>query len=111
MPVDFSVVIASRNRPVLLRRAIDSVLGQTHGSVEVVVVNDGSSGDNASEYSRLDKELSDRVRFIHLVNTPTGHGRSYATNVGVAHATGSHICFLDDDDLWTDMGHLARAAE
>ena len=41
MPADFSVIIPSRNRQVLPRRAIDSVLGQTHGSVEVIVINDG----------------------------------------------------------------------
>jgi glycosyltransferase involved in cell wall biosynthesis len=111
MPADFSVIIPSRNRPVLLRRAIDSVLGQTHGSVEVVVVNDGSSGDNAREYSQLAQELSHRVRLIDLVNTPTGHGQSYAINIGAAQAMGSHFCFLDDDDSWTDMDHLARAAE
>jgi glycosyltransferase involved in cell wall biosynthesis len=111
MPVDFSVIIPSRNRPVLLRQAIDSVLGQTHGSVEVIVVNDGSSGDNAGEYSRLTQKLSDRVRLIDLVYTPTGHGQSYAINIGAAQAIGSHLCFLDDDDSWTDMHHLARAAE
>lgn len=111
MPADFSVIIPSRNRPILLRRAIDSVLGQTHRSVEVIIVNDGSSGDNAPEYAQLAQELSDRIRLITLVHTPTGHGQSYAVNTGAAQAVGAHLCFLDDDDYWTDMGHLARAAE
>jgi glycosyltransferase involved in cell wall biosynthesis len=44
--IDFSVVIPSRNRPELLRSAIDSVLTQTHANFELVVVNDGSDGEN-----------------------------------------------------------------
>lgn len=111
MPVDFSVIIPSRNRPVLLRKAIDSALHQTHRSVEVIVVNDGSDGDNATKYRDMASELAGRVRFFDLISTTTGHGQSYAINIGVAKAEGTHVCFLDDDDYWTDMEHLARAAK
>jgi glycosyltransferase involved in cell wall biosynthesis len=107
--MDFSVVIPSRNRPVLLREALQSVLAQTHPVVEVVVVNDGSDGDNEAAYAQLAQEFEPRVRFVNLEHTLRGHGQSYAINRGVEAAQGQYVCFLDDDDYWTDNEHLARA--
>src|SRR5262249_57017910 len=52
-----------------------------------------------------------RRRFIDRLSTQTGHGPSYAIITGVTHATSYRLCFLDDDDSWTDMDHLARAVE
>ncbi len=107
--MDFTVIIPSRNRPVLLRKAIDSVLMQTHPSVEVLVVNDGSDGENEQAYARLAAELSGRVRFLNLEKAKNGHGSSYAVNRGAETASGKYLCFLDDDDFWTDADHLKRA--
>lgn len=107
--MDFTVVIPSRNRPMLLRAALDSVLAQTHERVEILVVNDGSDGENEQAYAGLAQELSGQVRFLNLEHTPNGHGPSGAINRGVAKATGEFITFLDDDDYWTDTDHLARA--
>jgi len=57
----------------------------------------------------LEAEFAGRVRFFHLVRRPRGHGQSYSINYGVAQARGDYVGFLDDDDTWTDPGHLARA--
>ena len=108
---NFTVVIPSRNRPELLRVAIESVLMQTHNNVEVLVVNDGSDGDNEQVYIELSKEFTENVRFLNLEHTPNGHGPSGAINRGVAAAQGRFVTFLDDDDYWTDSGHLERAWE
>ena len=107
--MDFSIVIPSRNRPVLLRQAIESVLKQTHDSFEVLVVNDGSDGANEQAYIELAASVGERVRFIHLEQSRNGHGPSGATNRGADLAQGDYICFLDDDDYWTDADHLQRA--
>ena len=107
--MDFSVVIPSRNRPALLKQAAQSVLSQTHPSVEVIVVNDGSDGHNKSAYTQLAMDLATRVRFVNLEPTPRGHGPCYSINRGVEAAQGQYVCFLDDDDYWTDNDHLARA--
>mgnify|MGYP003624476732 FL=1 len=109
--MDFSVIIPSRNRPVLLAKAIESVLLQDHHSIEVLVVNDGSEGDNAEKYAQMAEALAPKVRFIDLQWTATGHGSSYAMNMGVEQAQGRYICFLDDDDFWTDTEHLSRTFE
>ncbi len=107
--MDFTVIIPSRNRPILLRKAIDSVLMQTHTSVEVLVVNDGSDGENELAYARLAEELSGKVRFLTLEKAKNGHGQSGSINRGAEAAQGKFLCFLDDDDYWTDPDHLERA--
>jgi len=106
---DFSVVIPSRNRPALLRDAIRSVLDQTHAAVEVIVVNDGSDGENAAAYAALRDEFAGRLRMVDLAHVAHGHGPSFAINRGADVAAGTYICLLDDDDTWSDPGHLARA--
>lgn len=107
--MDFTVIIPSRNRPILLRKAIDSVLMQTHPSVEIIVVNDGSDGENEQAYAKLATELDGRARFLNLEKAKNGHGQSGSINRGADAAQGRHVCFLDDDDYWTDPNHLARA--
>ena len=44
-----------------------------------------------------------------LIPRPQGHGASFARNFGAAEATAPYLCFLDDDDTWTDPNHLDRA--
>lgn len=107
--MDFTVIIPSRNRPVLLRKAINSVLMQTYPGVEVMVVNDGSDGENEQAYADLAAELTGRVRFLNLEKAQNGHGQSGAINRGADAAQGKYLCFLDDDDYWTDPEHLNRA--
>lgn len=106
--MDFSVVIPSRNRPVLLRKAIESVLMQDHDSVEVLVINDGSDGTNEAEYRAIGNDYGERVQVHDLEKTTTGHGQSYGINIGVELAEGQYVTFLDDDDFWTDTEHLSR---
>ncbi len=107
--MDFSVIIASRNRSVLVRAAIQSVRDQTHRSVEIIVVHDGSDAQHAPAYAAIRQELSACGSFIELRPTSQGHGQSYAYNRGAEVAQGAYLCFLDDDDTWTDPQHLSRA--
>jgi glycosyltransferase involved in cell wall biosynthesis len=89
-----SVVIPTRNRPDLLRRAVDSALAQTHRDLEVVVVVDGA--DDATEAAL---RSVDDARLHWIVNAEPVGG-SEARNVGVRAAAGEWIAFLDDDDEW-----------
>ena len=107
----FSVVIPSRNRPELLHHAIQSALAQSHPDFEVIVVDDGSTDEQATAYGVIAKEAPENVRFVHLEPSPRGHGPSYAINRGVESAKGEYVCFLDDDDCWMDPEHLSRAHE
>ena len=106
----FSIVIATRNRPSLFRSALESVLAQSWSDSEIIVVNDGSTTEHQREYdSVLGTVDASRVRSFTLIPRPNGHGGSYARNFGAAEAKAPYLCFLDDDDCWTDPSHLDRA--
>ena len=106
----FSVIIPTRNRASLFAVALQSVLDQRFREFEVIVVNDGSSEEHAPRYRDILEAVADRARLLTLVHTERGHGQSYALNFGAAHAHGDYLCFLDDDDQWTDPEHLGRVA-
>jgi glycosyltransferase involved in cell wall biosynthesis len=88
-----SVIIPTYNRSRLVVEAIDSVLGQTYGDLEVIVVDDGSTDDTRA---RIEAVADKRVRYYYKTNG----GVSTARNLGLEHARGEYICFLDSDDLW-----------
>ena len=110
-----SIVLATRDRPQLFAEALDSVLQQTLTNIEVIVVNDGSSAASVAAYQPVWDAAATRLGAnfsVHsLVHRPKGHGQSYSLNFGTAQAQAAYVCFLDDDDKWTDTGHLARVAQ
>lgn len=87
----FSIIVPTHDRPALLREAIQSILGQTFGDFEVIVVDDGG----ARPASVPD---DDRVRLIRLEENG---GPAVARNAGLEQARGRYITFLDDDDQFT----------
>jgi glycosyltransferase involved in cell wall biosynthesis len=76
--------------------AIQSVLGQEYTSIELCVVDDGSS-DNSISIVKQVVTQDQRVKFIHN----TKRGIASARNTGINHASGDIITFIDQDDLWT----------
>jgi len=89
-----SVIIPTYNRSTVLRRAIQSVLGQTYRHVQCIVVDDASYDDTKSVVHQF---ADDRLIYIcHKINRHA----SAARNTGIAHAAGNFIAFLDDDDEW-----------
>ncbi len=94
-----SVVIATRDRPVLLRRAIDAVLDQDHAaSLEIVVVFDRSEPDpTLADHPAVVGREDRRIVVTTNVRAP---GLAGARNSGVAMAAHDWIAFCDDDDEW-----------
>ena len=88
-----SVVIPAYNVADLVGRAIDSVLGQTYQSFEILVVDDGS-GDETAAVAAARSDAA--VRVISKQN----RGLSSARNRGIDEATGEYIAYLDADDYW-----------
>jgi glycosyltransferase involved in cell wall biosynthesis len=86
-----SVVIPTYNRPLLVQRAVNSVLRQTYKDYEIIVVDDGSS----TEPRFTGSIPSSRFRIIR--NSVNG-GPARARNLGISAARGGWIAFLDDDD-------------
>lgn len=89
-----SVVIPTRGRPSLVGRAVASALHQTFRDLEVVVVVDGA--DAATE--AVIAAVTDRR--LRVIRNEAAVGGAEARNIGVRHARGSWIAFLDDDDEW-----------
>ncbi len=93
-----AVVTRTKDRAVLLRRAMESVLSQTAGDWIHVVVNDG--GDPAP-VDRLAAGLADRYagRLV-VVHNPRSLGMEAASNVGLRAADSRYVVIHDDDDSW-----------
>lgn len=90
-----SAVIPTYNRPEFLHGAIESVLDQDYDDLELVVVDDSSDTDYATNIAA---EYPDTVRCVaHDEN----RGLSAARNTGIETANGDYLAFLDDDDRWT----------
>ena len=87
-----SIVMPAYNADQHITEAIQSVLDQTYGHWELLVVNDGSTDDTV-EKIRLFADA--RVRYFFQEN----RGVSAARNIGLAHMRGDYFCFLDADDV------------
>ncbi len=91
---EVSVVIPTRNRWVILRRTLRTVLAQRDVAFEVIVVDDGSDHGPPEGMAGLDDP---RVRVVALERSL---GPAGARNAGVEVAGGTWLAFLDDDDVW-----------
>ena len=91
-----SVVIPTYRRPETLRVAVASILSQTYGRLELMVVSDGPDAETA-EVMREIVAGDARVRYHEL---GANSGPAEARNVGVRMTTGEWVGFLDDDDEW-----------
>jgi glycosyltransferase involved in cell wall biosynthesis len=99
-----SVVVPTRDRPQLLRRAVAAVLGQTYpGPIECLVVFDQSRPD-------LDWEELPAGRRLVAITNRRRPGLAGARNSGILTATGELVAFCDDDDEWLPE-KLARQVE
>lgn len=89
-----SVVIPTRNRHLLVARAVNSALSQTLERIEVIVVLDGPDDATVKALSQIDDP---RLRVKAL---PQSLGGGNARNAGVRIARCRWVAFLDDDDQW-----------
>ncbi len=90
-PPRTSVVVATRERPEQLARALDSLLVQDHPDFEVVVVDNAPWSTDT--YDLVTGKYTDRVRYVRE-DTP---GLAVAHNAGLAAAGGTVLAFTDDD--------------
>ncbi len=93
-----SIIIRTQNRPLLLSRAVKSVLNQTYNDWVCVIVNDG--GPVAINERTLKISLGNVVKKFFLIHNPTALGRSRAANQGIEKINSTYVAFLDDDDTW-----------
>jgi len=87
-----SVIIPTFNRAGLLRETLASVCAQTAAPFEILVIDDGSTDETAAMLAREFPPVT-----VHRI---AHAGQGAARNVGIAHARGDAIAFLDSDDVW-----------
>jgi glycosyltransferase involved in cell wall biosynthesis len=99
-----SVLIDTYNYGRFIEEALQSVLKQEFPTeeVEILVVDDGSTDDTAE---RL-KKYAGKIRYLRKENA----GQASAFNLGLAHARGEIVAFLDADDYWLP-GKLKRVVD
>ena len=88
-----SIVIPIYNVDKYLKKCIESVLNQTYSNLEIILVDDGSP-DNCPQICDEYRKKDSRIKVIHKENG----GLSDARNVGIDHAKGEYITFIDSDD-------------
>ena len=93
--VKVSVIIPTHQRANIVTESIDSVLAQTYDDFEIIVIDDSSS-DNTREALQHYVD-SNKIRYFYI----EARSVSRARNLGIQHAKGEIIAFLDSDDLFT----------
>ena len=103
-----TVVTRTRNRPVMLTRAVQSVGAQSLQDLELVIVNDaGSTEPVEAALASAPEWLRGRTR---VVTNETSHGREAALEDGLAVSSCEFFAIHDDDDSW-EPGFLAACVE
>ena len=100
-----SVIIPVHNAKSYLRECLDSILSQTEKNIEVLCVDDGST-DGSTEILAGHANADPRIKIL----TEPCSGAGAARNLGLAHAQGTYLYFMDADDV-CEPELLERAAD
>src|SRR5512140_2874679 len=103
MPADLCAIVVSYERPDLLARCLETLVGQTGVDFEAVVVDNASSDPGV-------RALADRFSTVRWVFNAENVGFGAACNQGVRMTTGEHVVTLNND-LELRPGFLAALAE
>lgn len=103
-----TIVTRTKDRAILLDRALQDVAAQTFTDFEMVIVNDGGTPEEVD--ALVEKHavaLAGRARVIHNAESM---GMEHASNLAIESSTGKYICIHDDDDTW-DPSFLATCVD
>ena len=93
MSISFSIIIPHRNCPDLLQRCLDSI--PVREDIQIIVVDDNSNPSivDFEHFPGIDRND------VQIIYTKEGKGAGFARNVGLEHAEGKWLLFLDSDDF------------
>lgn len=94
--MNITTVIPVRNRIKFIDRALSSVFAQTYPSAEIIVIDDASTDGTLGLLTNLAKETNN----LRVIALDKNVGAAEARNIGIKHANGDLIGFLDSDDAW-----------
>lgn len=90
-----SILVPVYNAAAFLEETVLSVLAQSHGEWELLLIDDGST-DATGALLRSLSQIDPRIRIFRQANS----GTQAARNLGLEHARGEWIALLDHDDIW-----------
>lgn len=99
---EVSIIVPVYNAEKYIERCLNSLLTQTFGDIEIIVINDGSTDKSMSVIERLAGE-DDRIKIIEQANKKRGAAR----NRGLEIAKGNFIAFVDAND-WVDIDYIEK---
>lgn len=88
-----SIIVPVYNCETTISRCVNSVLNQTYNNIELILINDGSK-DSSDYICKNFLKRHSNIIYYHQENA----GAAAARNIGITHATGKYIMFLDADD-------------
>jgi glycosyltransferase involved in cell wall biosynthesis len=100
-----AIVVRTKDRPLMLRRAIDDILAQTYKDWLVVVVNDGGNVERLN--ATLDLFSSKMGGRLVVISNSISLGMEAASNMGIGACDSDFVAIHDDDDTW-DPAFLSR---
>ncbi len=102
MNIKFSFLIATLNRPELLKACVKGLLNQTYDNYEIIIVDQSDKEQIDDTIATMD----DRINYIHIKR----RGLSHARNIGLNYVSGDYVCLIDDDALY-DENYLSLSSE
>mgnify|MGYP006291502149 CR=1 FL=1 len=95
---NISVITRTKDRPILLRRAIESVLSQKYEDWLMVIINDGGVQNDVEQ---LASEYKERFNGrLHIIHNRHSLGMEAASNIGLQNSDSEYVVIHDDDDSW-----------
>jgi glycosyltransferase involved in cell wall biosynthesis len=94
-----SVIIIFFDAERFIEEAIESVIAQTYDAWELLLVDDGSADGSRARALRYVEQYPDKVRYLEHADH-RNRGMSASRNLGIRHAKGRFIAWLDADDVW-----------
>ena len=100
--VSISVIMLTYNREGMISHMIESILNQTYGNFEFIIVDNGST-DQSGQIAETYAKRYSKIKVIHIERSSIGKGR----NAGLSVAHGNYVAFVDDDDT-CEMTYLEQ---
>ncbi|WP_083511559.1 glycosyltransferase [Alicyclobacillus acidiphilus] len=105
-----SVIVAARDESSRIRQTVESLLRQTYGNLELILVNDRSTDETGPEIDQLAAQHRE-IKAIHIRELPPGWlGKNHALYVGATAASGQWLLFADAD-VWFYPDAIERAMD
>lgn len=99
-----TVVVAVYNGGKTLKQCLDSIVSQTYGSIQLIVIDGGSTDDSVGIIRGMSEEF-------YYWTSESDKGIYNAWNKGLAKATGDWVCFIGADDYFVNANALANMAQ